>query len=178
MWRAASTPERGPAIIGSLAEVPFEEKEPDVLLGISPGRASIDTAHEGFGWGRVPRLVLEDDAGGTRALEDALVIALHVADEDGTAPDDDPDIELRVGDEVLLARLSAFLRVWAPRLQACPAWVLALCNPRRRTIARAPAIPSGTMLWYALGDVDSWAEEGDEIEGPTYGLTAHAWRRA
>lgn len=178
MRRGASTPERGPTIIGSLDEVPFLRKAPDELLGIEWGRAVTHTEYEGFGWGHVPGLVLEDDGGVTRTVEDALVIALHVADEDGTAPEDDPDIELRVGDEVLVARLSSFLKVWAPRLPACRAWVLALCNPRRRAIARAPEIPSGTVLWYGLGDVDSWAERDDELAGPTYGLTAHAWRRA
>lgn len=170
--------------------MPFHEKGPDELLGLAPGRTRVATDHEGFGWGRVPLLVLEESDGRAHTvagpltgsppvvLSDALVIALHVADEDGTAPDDDPDVELRVGDEVLVARLSAFMRVWGPRLPVCATWVLALCNPARRTIARPPTLPEGAALWYGLGDVDSWVEDDDEAEDRRYGLTAEQWRRA
>lgn len=101
------------------------------------------------------------------------MLALHAADEDERADDGDPDLELRVGDEVLVVRLSTFLEAWAPRLPKAATWVLALCNPGQRALRRPASIPREAALWYGLGDVDSWADE--DRAGPVYGLTANEW---
>ena len=139
------------------------------------GRITVDEDFEGFGWGRFARLVLESANGDARELHDVIVVALHVADGDESA-EGDLDLELRVGDEALIVSLTKFLATWAPTLPSANAWVLALCNPAAKAIARPASVPAGVALWVAIGDVDSWAE-GCATDGAyeTWGLTARAW---
>ena len=156
-------------MIASISGLPFREREPDDLFGIALGRESIDTDDERFGWGRYARLTLEGD-GGSRTLTDVIVVALHASDE-RPANVGDLDLELRVGDEVLIVSLAAFMVEWGPPLPATATWVLALCNPHGLTLARPRGVPAMTELWYGIGDVDAWKED-------EHGLTARQWKRA
>lgn len=155
----------------SCRDLPFVEQTPSELLGIVPGRVAVDEDFEGFGWGRVPRLRLESSEGAVE-LQDVIVIALHAADGDESAPGD-LDLELRVGDEALIVALSTLLATWAPTLPGNGTWVLALCNPTGKAITRPASIPPAVPLWLALGDVDAWAEGDDR--GALLGLTARSW---
>jgi len=169
--------------IGSTRDLPFVEQSPRELLGIVPGRIAVDADFEGFGWGRFARLRLEAVGGEcehsasqgvvTTELLDVIVVALHVADEDASGTGD-LDLELRVDDEALVVSLTTFLATWAPRLPTAQAWVLALCNPTEKPIARPASMPEGVALWVATGDVDAWAE--GSFDAQICGLTATSWK--
>jgi hypothetical protein len=139
----------------ALADLPFARRPPLELLGLTHDRDEIDTGYAGFGWTLVDRLWLDDGAGLT-AVDDALVLALHAAD-DGAALGDDVELEFELGDARAIAPLSAFLARWLPRLPTAATVVLALCNPHH---ARLPAPPAagGRPLWYGRGPVDSWLD--------------------
>jgi len=176
-------------LIGSIAELPFDAKEPAELLGIDFVRDEDDPEFAGFGWGRLG-LVLETEGGGRRVVPDALVLALHAA-EDGEELEGDIDLEFWLyidtegdeNDDVVLVPLSRFLEVWLPRLPTgAPAIVLVLCNPRRVELSRPPRAPAGVPVWYALGDVRSFAEVAPEDElrvhaAPRWGVSASRWIR-
>lgn len=153
-------------MIQSIREVPFVERSPAELLGVVPGREAIDEDFEGFGWGRFTRLSLESEAG-TTVVHDVLVLALHTT-EDAPTNEGDLDLELRIGDEVLVVSLATFLATWGPTLPPASAWVLALCNPHEGPLARPASAPHGIPVWYGIGDVDAWQQD-------TFGLTAHRW---
>lgn len=155
--------------VGATRDLPFEEQAPRELFGIVPGRDTIDDDFEGFGWSRVGRLRLEGE-GQAIALRDAVVVALHAASpEEDESAEGDLDLELRVGDEVLIVPLSTFLATWAPRLPKADTWVLALCNPGHEPLVRPTHVPDGVALWFGMGDVDAW-------EDPDGGFTLTATR--
>lgn len=162
--------------IRSIRELPFAEESPRALFGIVPGRVTIDEDFEGFGWSRLPRLRLESlESGVVDDIGVALVIALHSAspDEDESA-EGDLDLELRVGDEVLIVALSTFLAAWAPLLPAAQTWVLAVCNPGQEPLVRPTGVPAGVALWFGFGDVDAFADH-DRL-GDLFGFTAKRWK--
>ena len=154
----------------TIAELPFREGPEIEVLHLDEDRDAPDPDYAGYGWARVARLWLADHAG-VRSVDDALVLALHSAD-DGEPLADDLELEFELGpDRSVLVLASTFLATWLPRLPNDPAAiVLALCNPRRASI-RPPA--SSAPLYYALGDVDSWLELDDS--GSRIWLAAPTW---
>lgn len=166
--------------ITSIAEIPFREKEPLALLHLDQYREHVDTEFEGYGYGRLSSLSLIRRADGTRyrAVQDALVLALHAAD-DGEAFEDDIELEFFlhevVEDYSVTALLSTFLAKRLPAISSDErALVLAICNPHRATI---PKPPTDVPVYYALGDVDSYLEE-DGSGMLTISLVADEWRVA
>lgn len=154
-----------PPRVGSILELPFAEQEPLALLGFADDRATVDVDYAGFGWARVDRIWLDDGAT-VRPVDDALVIALHSAD-DGEVLADDVELELAVPGGAVTVLCSAFLDRWLPRLPATGPLVLALCNPHR---ARLPA--RSRALHVGLGMVDAWHDlDTDRIR-----LVAEGWR--
>ena len=156
--------------VGTIAELPFRERPEIEVLHLDEDRDVPDLDYAGYGWARVDRLWLADEAG-VRSADDALVLALHSAD-DGEPLADDLELEFELGpDRSVLVLASMFLATWLPRLPRDPAAiVLAMCNPHRASI-RSPAISA--PLYYALGDVDSWLELDDG--GSRVWLTAPTW---
>lgn len=167
-------------MITTIAELPFASKAPGALLGVSLGRGEgVDTSFTGTGWGRVSPLALEAPGAPAVRLRDALVLALHGGDDDpGEAPRPAArgpwDLEFQLPGETLLVPVERFLAVHLPRLPPAADVVLALCNPLHRPLARPPALAPGARLWYALGNVDSFAEP-DPLGRPLYGLAATQW---
>jgi hypothetical protein len=166
--------------MSQIAELPFRERPVTELLALD---RQADPDFDGFGWARVDRLWLAGAHGWPRRVDDALVIAVHAAD-DGAALADDIELDFAVDgrglppggsaaegrrgliDGVLQrVRATAFLDAWLPRLPAAGAIVLAMCNPHRATLAL------GTALHYATGDVVAWLDPGPRIR-----LAAEAWR--
>jgi hypothetical protein len=157
-----------PAPITSIGALPFARGPVLDVLGFADDRDHVDHDYTGFGWTLVDRLWLVGASGAPRRLDDALVLALHAAD-DGPALADDVLLEFALPDQVLTARLSTFLVAWLPRLPARRATVLALCNPHRA------ALPGPPGVHHALGPVDSWLDETPD--GDTLRLVADAWRQ-
>lgn len=165
----------------NISDLPFHERPELELLGLThqlgreQGADAIDVDYTGFGWARVDRLWLAD-ASSRFEVEDALVLALHSAD-DGECLADDVELEFVLdpttpgGSVTVLA--SAFLDRWLPRLPAAGAIVLAMCNPGHARL-RAPDVAGTAPLFHGMGDVDSWLDDTDE--GPSLRLTAAAWR--
>lgn len=165
-----------PSEIASIGDLPFHRRPVLELLGLTHelGDGVIDVDYTGFGWARVDRLWLAD-ASSRLEVADALVLALHSAD-DGERFAEDVELEFVVdptrpdGSVTVLA--SAFLERWLPRLPGASAIVLAMCNPGHARL-RAPAVAGTTPLFHGTGDVDSWLDDGDE--GASLRLTATAW---
>lgn len=151
-----------------IAELPVRERPVLELLNLLGERSAPDHDYAGYGWARVPRVwCMVADSG--RYVDDALVLALHTADD---AEPIEGDIELEFelpGQPPVSVLLSTFLDRWLPQLPQASAIVLALCNPHRATLPfpAAAAVP----VHYALGDVTSWLDDGGErIE-----LVADTW---
>lgn len=146
-----------------IAELPFHERPVLELLHLDdPSRAAPDLDYAGFGHARIDRVALGDVI-----VEDALLLAVHSAD-DGEPLADDVELEFVLGDRSVTVLLSAFLDVWLTRLASgARAIVLVMCNPHRATIP-----PVGVPLYYAVGDVDSWLDDG------IVRLVAETWRTA
>lgn len=165
-----------PSGIQSIGDLPFHRRPVLELLGLTHelGAGTIDVDYTGFGWARVDRLWLAD-ASSRFEVADALVLALHSAD-DGELLADDVELEFVVdpttpgGSVTVLA--SAFLERWLPRLPAASAIVLAMCNPGHARL-RAPSVAGAAPLFHGIGDVDSWLDVSDD--GPSLRLTAAAW---
>jgi hypothetical protein len=140
-----------------ILELPFFERPVLELLNFDEQRVEVDRTYAGYGWARVPRIMVGD-----AVVEDALVLALHSAD-DGEALADDIELEFELaGREPVAVLASQFLELWLPQLPDASAIVLAMCNPHRATLerprtARAP-------LYYATGDVESWLDEHGGLE--------------
>jgi hypothetical protein len=172
-------PTRAP--IRAIGELPFRPRDVFELLNLSEHRDAPDRDYAGYGHARVDEVYLETHAGVARRVRDALLIAVHSADE----PEElDDDIELEfvvpeVGDDYsVTVLLSRFLPAWLPRVSADErAVVLVVCNPHQATLATPAALAaSGTPFYYPLGDVESWLETADgrrELR-----LVADAWRVA
>ena len=150
----------------SIAELPFFERPIHELLHLETDRALPSRDYAGFGWARIDRLWLTVDDTEGRAVDDALVLALHSAD-DGEALADDIELELELPDRPVSVLATAFLARWLPKLPRASSIVLALCNPHRAALRR----PASTHppIHYGLGDVASWREH-DRIL-----LTAETW---
>jgi hypothetical protein len=156
-----------------IRDLPFRERPVLELLALDhPERAEPDLDYAGFGWARVPSIYLQrGDRDDLVRVDDALVIAVHSAD-DAPAHADDLDLEfdLGAGRAGAAVMASAFLDAWLPALpRDAAATVVVACNPHRATLRR-PAAASGP-LHYAHGDVIAWLDEDlDRIR-----LAADAW---
>lgn len=159
----------------SIAELPFVEGEVLEVLGLADEtRTTVDTDYVGFGWARAARVWLADGDGGDGvAVDDALLVAVHAAD-DGAALADDVELEFALDDAAVVTLLSRFLEVWLPRLPATASIVLVTCNPHRAVLAR-PRATGDRPVWYGLGAVDSWLD----LDPHRLRLVAHdGWRQA
>jgi hypothetical protein len=148
-------------VIETLGELPFHQRPALELLNLREDRDRPDPDYAGFGWARVARLRLEP--GGV--VEDALLLALHSADDGAPL-----ELEFVLDDGSAIATLPAFLDAWLPRVRGDErAIVLAMCNPHRALPPR-PAAAGAVPVHVALGDVESWLDDGELC------LTADAWK--
>jgi len=142
-----------------IAELPFEERPLLELLGFDlreDGRRDVDRDYAGYGWARADEIWL-----GEERVTDALVLALHSAD-DGEQLSDDIELELELpGGEAITVLASQFLDTWLPALPKASAIVLALCNPHRARL-RYPAA-AAAPLYVATGDVEAWLDDRVEL---------------
>jgi len=169
-------PGRAPGPIATIGDLPFVERPIAALLGIDGERETIDVDYTGYGWARVDRIWLATGGRLTR-VDDALVLALHSAD-DGEALADDVELEFVLpAAGSVAALLSSFLTRWLPRLPAAPAIVLAMCNPHHARLA-AVAAAGGRPVHYGRGDVDAWLDPGADQGRDRLRLVADAWERA
>jgi hypothetical protein len=165
--------------IRAIGELPFERRDVLDLLNLRAPRDAPDPDYAGYGHARVDAIHLEASGGEARLVRDALLIAVHSADEPEEL-DDDIELEFVVpavaDDYSVTVLLSRFLPVWLPRVGGDErAVVLVVCNPHRAAIARPAALAaSGTRFYYPLGDVESWLETGDGRR--SLHLVAEAWR--
>jgi hypothetical protein len=155
----------------TIAELPFHERPVLELLNLDVDRDEPAHDYAGYGWARVPRIWLIDAAGERRAVDDAVVLALHTAD-DAPAHPGDLELEFELPDRPVAAMLSRFLAVWLPRLpRDAGAIVLAVCNPHA-TVIPVPADATAPVL-VPTGDVTSWIDrDAGEIQ-----LVAGTWSR-
>lgn len=158
-------------MVASILDLPFRERPVLELLHLATSDA-VDTTYAGYGWARVDRLWLESQTSlREQPIDDALVLAIHSADDGDRLPDDiDLEFELAPDDSVLV-RASAFLARWLPRLpQDASAIVLVMCNPFHATLR---PLPTSVPVHYAHGDVDSWLDVDDL--GARIRLSAPSW---
>jgi hypothetical protein len=142
-----------------IAALPFHERPLLELLNLDDDRDVPAHDYAGYGWARADHLWLathEPTAPPVR-VDDALVLALHTADDaEAIADDIDLEFELELGPPAAVLA-SLFLAQWLPKLPRDPkAIVLALCNPHDATL-RVPAEAAAPMH-YATGDVFSWID--------------------
>jgi hypothetical protein len=166
--------------IRSISEIPFVERDALELLNLDEYRDEPDLEYYQYGFARVDRLcLLERDAPEPLIVRDALLLALHSADE-GEAFERDIELEFFV-DEVaddysVTALLSDFLERRLPELVSDElAIVLVLCNPYNAIVPK-PDIVGATPMYFALGDVESWVDV--DSGRPFIQLVADSWRRA
>jgi hypothetical protein len=152
-----------------IAELPFHERPVLELLHLDVDRDQPDPSYAGYGWARVERIWL-----GETRIDDALVLALHSAD-DGERLVDDVELEFELpgpGLQSVTVLASAFLERWLPRLPSdAQAIVLVMCNPFDARL-RYPNGASGPVH-YALGDVESWLDPDDR--GARIRIAAKTW---
>jgi hypothetical protein len=139
----------------TIADLPFYEQPLRTLLHLEVDRDAPSRTFAGFGWARAERIWLEDAAGAARRIHDALVLALHTAD-DAEPIGDDLELELELPDGPVTVLASTFLARWLPKLPPAATIVLAICNPHRATLARPLA--ANVPVIYAHGEVASWRE--------------------
>jgi hypothetical protein len=139
----------------TIAELPFVERPVRELLHLEVDRERPSRAFSGFGWARIDEIWLEAGERPARRVDDALVVALHTAD-DAERLADDLELELELPDRAVTVLASAFLDRWLPRLPHGSAIVLAVCNPHRAALQRPRAVT--VPVHYALGEVASWRE--------------------
>lgn len=151
-------------VVARIAELPFHERPVIELLAFD---REPDPDFDGYGWAKLDRLWLAGEHGWPRRIDDALVIAVHAAD-DGAAMADDIELDFAVGERLVRVRATTFLAAWLPRLPRASAIVLAMCNPHRATL---PLAAGAAAIHYAAGDAFAWLDPGDRIR-----LTAEAWR--
>ncbi|MDQ3364421.1 MAG: hypothetical protein M3680_03240 [Myxococcota bacterium] len=160
----------------SIAELPFHERPVIELLALD--RDEPDPEYAGYGWARVERLWLAAGDDLPRRIDDALVIAVHAAD-DGEALGDDIELDFEIDGEVVASVLaSTFLDTWLPKLpQDCSAIVLAMCNPFGAKLRRPGGLRS--PLHHGLSDVFAWLDLDEGTQSGTstrIRLAADAWR--
>jgi hypothetical protein len=183
----------------SITELPFGERPVIELLALD---RDADPEFDGYGWAKVDRLWLAGEHGWPRRVDDALVIAVHAADDGASLADDieldfavdrtglrpappaepsaappphPPRLASLVDGGLVRVRASAFLRDWIPRLPDAGTIVLAMCNPHRAALARPPG--TAATIHYAAGDVRAWLDPGRGPHGvDRVRLTADAWR--
>jgi hypothetical protein len=144
--------------VSSVLDLPFIERPVDELLHFDDDRAEVDRQYAGFGWARVDRIWLGSKQGGELlAIDDALVLALHSAD-DGTPLPDDIELEFELPGESAIVNLDVFLSRWLPKLPETAAIVLAVCNPHHARLRVATPRP----LWYPTGDAESWIDDAND----------------
>ena len=158
-----------------IAELPFVERPVLELLGFADDRIEVDRLYAGYGWARVPRIHLSDHDGRQTVVDDALVVAIHAAD-DGEPLPDDVDLMFELddkGERIVSVLASQFFRVWLPQLPAASAVVLAMCNPHRARVT----YPEGmnVPVHVASGDVEAWID--DDNDGRIELCTDGSWAR-
>jgi len=160
-------------MVRTIADLPFRERPVLELLHLEDeARLAPDPDYAGFGYARVPHLELAGAAGAGLGVDDALLIAVHSAD-DGEALADDVELEFVLDGGSVSVLLSAFLAGWLPRLPAgARAIVLVLCNPHRAVLPH-PAAAGPLPVHYAEGDVESWLDPDGTLR-----LVAATWRTA
>ena len=153
--------------VHSIADLPFHERPVLELLHLAAHRVAPDRDYAGYGWARVPRVWLTTPMEAARPVDDALVLALHSADDAEVLADDIElyfELDAQVPVTVLASR---FLARWLPRLpQDAAALVLVLCNPHHAILPPfpVPLLPLAPLpltavpVFYAHGDVESWLE--------------------
>ena len=152
-----------------IADLPFHEQPVLELLDLATDRDEVNHDYAGYGWARVPRLWLVDADQRERAVDNALLLALHTAD-DAPALVDDLELELDLPDGPIAVHASKFLAVWLPRLpRDGDAVVLAVCNPHAARVA-FPA-EAASPLHVPTGDVTAWRDR----ETGAIKLVAEAW---
>ena len=143
-----------------IGELPFHERPVLELLNLHEHRDEPDANYAGYGWAKVPAVWLSDDSDSSTRVDDALVLALHSADDaEPIAGDIELEFELP-GAAPVSVLASQFLAQWLPRLPSARAIVLALCNPHRAALQPTATTP----MFYALGDVESWLETTDDAQ--------------
>jgi hypothetical protein len=153
-----------------IAELPFHERPVLELLNLLGGRSTPDHDYAGYGWARVGKVWCVG-AANAYSVDDALVLAIHTADDAGAIAGD-IELEFELPDHPPVSVLaSAFLERWLPVLPRASAIVLALCNPHRATLVRPAAVT--VPVHYALGDVTSWLDHDDG--GERIELVADSW---
>lgn len=166
-----------------IADLPFRERPVEELLNLVEYRDRPDRDYAGYGWSLAPRLVLVEEAkqpkrAGAetepialldegRVVKDALLIAVHTAD-DAPAIANDLQLEFDLAKGPVAVMASTFLATWLPRLPSTSSIVLCVCNPHHAQLA---PIDVGRTLWLPMGDVQSWRDHdnGDIL------LTAENW---
>ena len=158
-------------MIASIADLPFRERPVLDLLNLTGDRPEPDPDYAGFGWARPSRVWLVEPGARPRAIDDALLLALHCPD-DGEVLANDIELYFELPEEPPVTVLaSAFFDRWLPRLpRDVSAIVLALCNRHDASLPQ----PRGTSVpvHFARGEVESWiARDDGRIE-----LRAPRWR--
>jgi hypothetical protein len=164
-------------VIEAIADLPFRERPLIELLDLASDRAVPNDDYAGYGWARARRVWLVEPGAERRAVDDALVLALHCPD-DGERLADDVELYFELPEESPVTVLaSKFFERWLPRLpHDASAIVLALCN-RHHALLPRPAETS-LPLYFACGEVESWMAcadrdgRDDRIE-----LRAPSWRK-
>ncbi len=149
------------AVPTRLRDLPFAAGSATAVLGLDHGGASVDLQFVGYGWCG-PVTVWLDDGARCVAVEQAVVVALHAAD-DAPPIADDVLLEFVVDDgptpTSVSALLSAFLAAWLPVLPPAGPIVLALCNPHHAWLVPRLIQLAPSRTWFvADGNVDSWAD--------------------
>jgi hypothetical protein len=144
--------------VDSVLDLPFVERPVLELLHFEDGRAEVDRQYAGFGWARVDRIWLGSRQGGPLiTVDDALVLALHSADDGAPLPDD-VELEFELPAQSAIVSLRLFLDRWLPTLPRASSIVLAMCNPHHATLR----IPAPQPLWYPTGDAESWIDDAND----------------
>lgn len=154
----------------AIAELPFRERPVLELLNLANDRAEPDPDYAGYGWARTSRLWLVGSGTPPRAIDDALLLALHCPD-DGEVLTNDIELYFELPAHPPVTVLgSTFFERWLPRLpRNVAAIVLALCNPHHASLLelREPSLP----LHFAHGEVESWIDRDDgriELRAPSW----------
>lgn len=154
--------------VARIADLPFVERDVLELLALEHERVQPDADYAGFGWAVALQLELDSPDQRPIELHDAVIIALHSADEQPAAH----DIELlfELPDQSVIVPLSSFLPHALRQVPAGHEVVLALCNPRNVAL---PAV--GARVHHGYGDVTSWLDR-DAAGLEWLRLSARRWR--